>query len=89
MNAVSRKDAYAFLDIQDAVDNLRGSKYNATIDLLSAYWQMDLTERAKERSAFCARSGLFQFTRMPFGLSGAPGSRSSYENICGLFVYFI
>jgi len=33
-----------------------------------------MTERAKERSAFCTRRGLFQFTRMPFGLSGAPGS---------------
>ena len=33
-----------------------------------------MTERAKERSAFCTRRGLFQFTRMPFGLSGAPSS---------------
>ena len=33
-----------------------------------------MTERAKERSAFCTRRGLFHFTRMPFGLSGAPGS---------------
>jgi len=61
-------------DIQYALDNLRGSKYYATIDLLSGYWQMGLTERAKERSAFCTRRGLFQFTRIPFGLSGAPGS---------------
>ena len=33
-----------------------------------------MTDRAKERSAFCTRRGLFQFTRMPFGLSGAPSS---------------
>ena len=33
-----------------------------------------MTDRAKERSAFCTRRGLFHFTRMPFGLSGAPGS---------------
>jgi len=74
VNAVSKKDAYPLPDIQDALDNLRDSKYYATIDLLSGYWQMGLTERAKERSAFCTRRGLFQFTRMPFGLSGAPGS---------------
>ena len=29
---------------------------------------------SNQRSAFCTRRGLFQFTRMPFGLSGAPGS---------------
>ena len=74
VNAVSKKDAYPIPDIQDALDNLRGSKYFATIDLLSGYWQIGMTDRAKERSAFCTRRGLFHFTRIPFGLSGAPGS---------------
>jgi len=71
---MSKKDAYPIPDIQDALDNLRGSRYFATIDLLSCYWQLGMTDRAKERSAFCTRRGLFQFTRIPFGLSGAPGS---------------
>ena len=74
MNAVSKKDAYPLPDIQDALDNLRGSKYYVTIDVLSGYWQVGYTERAKERSAFCIRRSLFQFTHMPFGLSGAPAS---------------
>ena len=74
VNAVSKKDAYPIPDIQDALDNLRGSRYFATIDLLSGYWQLGMTDRAKERSAFYTRRGLFHFTRMPFGLSGAPGS---------------
>jgi len=74
VNAVSKKDAYPIPDIQDALDNLRGSRYFATIDLLSGYWQLGMTDRAKERSAFCTRCGLFHFTRMPFRLSGAPGS---------------
>ena len=30
--------------------------------------------RAKERSAFCTKRGLFQFCRMSFGLSGAPAT---------------
>ena len=74
VNGVSKKDAYPLPNIQDALDNLQGSRYFASIDLLSGYWQLGMTERAKERSAFCTRRGLFQFTRMPFGLSGAPGS---------------
>ena len=74
VNAVSKKDAYPIPDIQDALNNLRGSRYFATIDLLSGYWQLGMTDRGKERSAFCTRCGLFQFTRMPFGLPGAPGS---------------
>ena len=58
VNAVSKKDAYPIPDIQDTLDNLRGAKYFATFDLLSGYWQLGMTERAKERSAFCTRRGL-------------------------------
>ena len=74
VNAVAKKDAYPILDMQDALDNLRSAKYFATFDLLSGYWQLGLTERAKERSAFCTRRGLFHFTHMPFGLTGAPST---------------
>jgi len=48
INAVSKKDAYPIPDIQDALDNLRGSQYFATIDLLSGYWQLGMTDRTKE-----------------------------------------
>jgi len=74
LNDVTKKDAFPVPDVKDALDSLRGAKYFATIDLLSGYWQLGLTERAKERSAFCTRRGLFHFTRMPFGLSNAPSS---------------
>ena len=43
VNAVSKKDAYPIPDIQDALDNLRGLRYFATIDLLSGYWQLGLS----------------------------------------------
>jgi len=46
-NVVSKKDAYPIPDIQDALDNLTGAKYFATFDLLSGYWQLGLTDRAK------------------------------------------
>ena len=74
VNAVSRKDGFPVPDIQDALDSLRGARWFATIDLLSGYWQLGLTDRAKERSAFCTRRGLYQFCRMPFGLCGAPAT---------------
>ena len=72
LNDVTKKDAFPVPDVKDALDSLRGAKYFATIDLLSGYWQLEMTDRAKESSAFCTRRGLFQFTRMPFGLSNAP-----------------
>jgi len=49
---VSRRDAFPIPDIHDALDHLRGSRYLATIDLLSGYCQLGMTDRAKERPAF-------------------------------------
>jgi len=74
VNAVSRKDGYPIPDIQDALDSLRGAKWFASLVLLTGYWQLGMTDRAKERSAFCTRRGQFQFCRMPFGLCGAPAT---------------
>ena len=37
VNAVSKRDAFPIPDIHDALDHLRGSRYFATIDLLSSY----------------------------------------------------
>jgi len=74
VNAVTIKDAFPVPDVKDALDSLRGAKYFATIDLLSGYWQLGMSDRARERSAFCTRRGLFEFTRMPFGLANAPST---------------
>ena len=74
VNAVTKKDAFPVPDIHDAFDSLRGARYFCTLDLFSGYWQVGLTERAKERSAFCTRRGLFHFTRLPFGMTGAPST---------------
>jgi len=74
VNAVSKKDAFPIPDINDVLDHLKGAKYFATFYLLSDYWQLGLSEYAKERSAFCTRRGLFHFTRMPISLAGAPSS---------------
>ena len=49
VNAVSRKDVFPVPDIHDALGHLKRAKYFATFDLLSGYWHLGLTERAKER----------------------------------------
>jgi len=56
VNAVTRKDAFPVPDIQDALDNLRDTRYFITADVLSGYWQLGLTDRAKKRSAFFTKA---------------------------------
>lgn len=40
----------------------------STIDLLCGYWQVELDDQDKEKTAFSTRDRLFQFCVMPFGL---------------------
>ena len=75
LNAVSKKDAYPIPYMSDILKQLKASKYISTIDLSSAFNQIPLDEACQEYTAFTVPgSGLFQFVRMPFGLSNAPAT---------------
>jgi len=72
LNSVTRKDVYPLPRIDDILDALGGTKYFSTLDLASGYWQVELDDDAKAKSTFTSCKGLYEFTRMPFGLCNAP-----------------
>ena len=74
LNALTRKDAYPLPRIDDALDTLAGSKWFTTLDLISGYWQVEVSDEDREKTAFCTPDGLFEFNVMPFGLCNAPAT---------------
>ncbi|KFD63429.1 hypothetical protein M514_24355 [Trichuris suis] len=74
LNEVSRRNAYPIPRVDETLEALAGARYFSTIDLLSGYWQVELTDAAKEKTTFINHDGLFQFNVMPFGLTGAPAT---------------
>ena len=61
-------------NIAEMLDKLGGAKYFTSIDLGNAYYQVELDEESKEKTAFSTKMGQFCFNRMPFGIAAAPGT---------------
>ncbi|XP_065416479.1 uncharacterized protein LOC135974099 [Chrysemys picta bellii] len=74
VNAISHFDAYPMPRVDELLGRLGEAQYITTLDLSKGYWQIPLEETSKEKTAFATPTGLYQFTRMPFGLHGAPAT---------------
>ena len=74
LNLLTVKDAMPLPMISDTLDVLAGSCWFTSLDLLSAYWQVPVAEADKPKTAFISRYGLYEFNRLPFGLTNAPAT---------------
>ncbi|CAF0859482.1 unnamed protein product [Brachionus calyciflorus] len=71
VNGVTLKDSFPMPNIENRLNKLHGSKFFTSLDCISGYWQIKLSERAKQISSFICSLGLFSFNVMPFGLCNA------------------
>lgn len=74
LNQVTKRDVYPLPRIDDALDRLRNAKYFSSLDLKNGYWQIEVDERDREKTAFVTPDGLYEFKVLPFGLCSAPAT---------------
>lgn len=74
LNAVTLRPIYPIPETKQLLDTLSGSQFFSALDLSSAYYQMEVEEADRHKTAFTTRRGQFEFNRMPFGLCGAPAT---------------
>ena len=69
INRFTLLDAFPLPRINDMVNKIAQYRVFSTIDLRSAYHQVPLKDKDKPYTAFEARGNLYQFTRLPFGVT--------------------
>ena len=74
LNEVTRKDGYPLPRLDDCVDLVSGRKFFSTLDVQMAYHQVEVAPESMCKTAFCTYLGLYEYTRLPFGLVNAPAT---------------
>ena len=69
LNVKSRRDVHPLPRIINSIESLSNASWFSSLDLQSADIQVDMAEKDARKTAFTTPYGLFQYTRMPFGLS--------------------
>ena len=76
LNSITKIDAHPLPRVDDLLEALNGNTIFSTLDLHSGYWQVGMHPCDREKAAFTTPEGLYEFLRLPYGLSNAPATFS-------------
>ena len=83
LNAILIRDSFPLPHVKEALQAVQAAVWFSSFDLAQGYLQMAMEEADIPKTAFHAgSSGLYEFTRMPFGLTDAAGSFYCLMEMC-------
>lgn len=74
INQLTKLDSYPLPRMEDCIDRIGSAKFVTKLDLLKGYWQVPLTERASEISAFATPDAFLQYNVLAFFLKNTPAT---------------
>ncbi len=72
LNKATVKDDYPIPTEKTVSTCMIGAKYFSSLDMVSGYHQMQISEISRDYTAFACGTQHFRFKAMPFGLTNAP-----------------
>jgi len=83
LNSRTIRDSYSLPRIEETLDALHGASWFSSLDLRSGYYQLEMAEEDRHKTAFTVGSlGFWEFNRMPFGLTNAVASFQRLMESC-------
>lgn len=73
INPVAKLDRHPIPKVEDLFANLAQGKTFTKLDLSQAYLQLPVDEESQKYLVINTHKGLFRYTRLPYGISSAPG----------------
>ena len=80
LNAKTVQDRQPIPRITDILDNLKGNKWFTTLDCAQAYHQGEMSEESRKYTAFSTPWNLYEWVRIPYGITGAGPGYQRYMN---------
>ena len=80
LNKTAERPIFPIPNVDEIFDSMGKAKYFSTIDLGQAYYQVELTEDSKLKTAFSTKTKQYCFNRMPFGIAAAPATFQKLMN---------
>jgi hypothetical protein len=74
LNKLTVPCRYPLPHIDDILDKLGPARFFTKLDAQSGYWQIPMHPDDVHKTAFLTHRDLFEFLRMPFSLTTAPGT---------------
>ncbi|XP_048247554.1 uncharacterized protein K02A2.6-like [Haliotis rufescens] len=72
VNQVAKPDCYPIPRIEDLFASLSGGRKFTKLDMSNAYQQIVLDDDSKKLTTINTHKGLYEYQRLPFGVSAAP-----------------
>ena len=71
-NKMLKVEQYPLPTLEDLLQELEGGEKFSKLDLSHAYHQIELDPEARKYTTINTQRGLFEYTRLPFGIASAP-----------------